>query len=58
MSPKGTYIALLSNKLHIWRLSTGFWSGVLGAFSQGSTIDAEGNNLSWDENEENITVLN
>lgn len=34
MSPKGTYIALLSDKLRIWRLSSGFWSGVLGAFSQ------------------------
>jgi hypothetical protein len=34
MSPKGTYIALLSDKLRVWRLSSGFWSGVLGAFSQ------------------------
>jgi hypothetical protein len=40
MSPKGTYVALLSHKLHIWRLSSGFWSGVLGAFSQGYTIEA------------------
>ena len=32
MSPNGTYIALLSDKLRIWRLSSGFWSGVLGAF--------------------------
>lgn len=51
MSPKGTYVALLDNKsLHIWRLTTGFWSGVIGAFSQGWTIDVEekGVALKWD----------
>lgn len=34
MSPKGTYIALLSDKLRVWRLSSGFWSGMLAPFSQ------------------------
>ena len=48
MSPKGTYIALLSDKLKIWRLSSGFWSGVLGAFSQGWTFEASGKALKWD----------
>ena len=51
MSPKGTYIALLSNNLQVWRLSSGFWSGVLGAFSQGWTFEAQGNALKWDESE-------
>lgn len=50
MSPKGTYIALLSDKLRIWRLSSGFWSGVLGAFSQDSSYEAQGKGLKWDEN--------
>lgn len=49
MSPKGTYIALLGNKLRIWRLSSGFWSGVLGAFSQGWSFDVQGNELKWDD---------
>lgn len=49
MSPKGTYIALLGEKLRIWRLSSGFWSGVLGAFSQGWTFEAKGTDLRWDE---------
>jgi hypothetical protein len=49
MSPKGTYIALLSDKLRIWRLSSGFWSGVLGAFSQDSCFEASGKGLRWDE---------
>jgi len=40
MSPKGNYISLLTyRKLYIWRLSSGFWSGILGAFSQGWTFD-------------------
>ena len=47
MSPKGTYIALLSSKLQVWRLSSGFWSGVLGAFSQGWSFEAAGNALKW-----------
>jgi len=35
MSPKGNYIALMTyKKMYIWRLSAGFWSGLLGAFSQ------------------------
>ena len=58
MSPKGTYIALLSDKLKIWRLSSGFWSGVLGAFSQGWTFEASGKALKWDESEASITVIN
>lgn len=49
MSPQGTYIALLGDKLRIWRLNSGFWSGVLGAFSQGWTFDATGKALHWDE---------
>lgn len=50
MSPKGTYIALLNNKkLKIWRLSSGFWSGVLGAFSQGWSFDVDGISMKWDE---------
>lgn len=48
MSPKGTYIALLSDKLRIWRLSSGFWSGVLGAFSQDWSYEASGKALKWD----------
>jgi hypothetical protein len=51
MSPKGTYIALLSDKLRIWRLSSGFWSGVLGAFSQDWVFEASGKALRWEENE-------
>lgn len=58
MSPKGTYIALLSDKLRIWRLSSGFWSGVLGAFSQDWIYEASGKGLKWDENESSITVIN
>jgi hypothetical protein len=58
MSPKGTYIALLSDKLRVWRLSSGFWSGVLGAFSQDWIFDVSGKSLKWDENEESITVIN
>ncbi len=58
MSPKGTYIALLGDKLRIWRLSSGFWSGVLGAFSQGWTFEAKGHDVCWDEKEEYITVIN
>jgi hypothetical protein len=50
MSPKGTYIALLSDKLRVWRLSSGFWSGVLGAFSQDWIFDVSGKSLKWDEN--------
>jgi hypothetical protein len=38
MSPKGNYIAVLGKNLRIWRLSSSFWSGVLGAFSQGWTF--------------------
>ncbi len=48
MSPKGTYIALLGDKLRIWRLSSGFWSGVLGAFSQGWTFEVNGMDIKWD----------
>ena len=51
MSPKGTYIALLGDKLKVWRLSSGFWSGVLGAFSQGWTFEAAGKALKWDDSE-------
>jgi hypothetical protein len=58
MSPKGTYIALLSDKLRVWRLSSGFWSGVLGAFSQDWVFEASGKGLRWEENEESITVIN
>ena len=58
MSPKGTYIALLSDKLRVWRLSSGVWSGVLGAFSQDWIFDVSGKSLKWDENEESITVIN
>ena len=51
MSPKGTYIALLhAGKLQIWRLSSGFWSGVLGAFSQGWNFDTIGNLIKWEDN--------
>ena len=57
MSPKGTYIALLSDKLRVWRLSSGFWSGVLGAFSQDWVFEAQGNGIRWEENEQTITVL-
>lgn len=57
MSPKGTYIALLSDKLRVWRLSSGFWSGVLGAFSQDWNFDVSGNGLKWEESEETVTVL-
>lgn len=48
MSPKGTYIALLSDKLRVWRLSSGFWSGVLGAFSQDWVFEASGKALKWE----------
>jgi len=48
LSPQGTYIALLSDKLRIWRLSSGFWSGILGAFSQDSSYEASGKALKWD----------
>jgi hypothetical protein len=58
MSPKGTYVALLSDKLRIWRLSSGFWSGVLGAFSQDWVFDVKGKSLKWEENESSITVIN
>ena len=58
LSPQGTYIALLSDKLRIWRLSSGFWSGILGAFSQDSSYEASGKALKWEENETSITVIN
>lgn len=47
MSPQGTYIALLSDKLRVWRLSSGFWSGVLGAFSQDWVFEATGYDIVW-----------
>ena len=51
MSPRGSYIAVLSKQLRIWRLSNSLWSGVLGAFSQGWTFDdVHGKVIKWDEN--------
>jgi hypothetical protein len=49
MSPKGSYVGLLGGKLWVWRLSTGFWSGVVGAFSQGYTFEAKGKEILWQE---------
>ncbi len=48
MSPKGNYLAVLGRNLKIWRLSSSFWSGVLGAFSQGWTFEAVGKGLKWE----------
>ncbi len=58
MSPNGTYVALLSDRLNIWRLASGFWSGVLGAFSQGWNFEANGHILKWEQNQQSITVMN
>jgi hypothetical protein len=51
MSPQGNYIAFLGERLRVWRLNSGFWSGVVGAFSQGWTFEAKGISLKWDEKE-------
>jgi hypothetical protein len=48
MSPKGNYIAVLGRSLKIWRLSSSFWSGVLGAFSQGWNFEATGKAIKWE----------
>ena len=63
MSPKGNYIALMTyKKLYIWRLSSGFWSGLLGAFSQREAFDlpkaGRNINIVWDQGETSITVVN
>jgi hypothetical protein len=53
MSTKGNYIGLLTyKKLYVWRLSSGFWSGLLGSSSQKQTFDLpQGGkciNIVWD----------
>jgi len=63
MSPKGNHIALLTyKKLYVWRLSSGFWSGLLGSNSQRESFDiprgGKGTNIVWDQNEGSVTVVN
>lgn len=52
MSPKGNHIALMTyKKLYVWRLSSGFWSGLLGSNSQRESFDlpkdGRGINIMW-----------
>ena len=51
ISPKGNYIALLGEKLRIWKINSGFWSGVMGTVANSSWVfDSSGNDIRWEEN--------